>query len=128
MLAALALALAAGASVTGDRPLVLHGECFYPPRIAEAAPEATQVLCDTVAVDARSVDFEQREWKARTRFFGSWEGGVLTVTAMQPRGGRRTDAHGSCRIDRANGHVSMVSCTAVARGRGWLANFRNVSP
>jgi hypothetical protein len=125
----LALALAASQFVPeDDLPLNLHGECFYPPRIAEAVPDATEVLCDTVAVDAGRVDFELREWNAHSRFFGSWEGDIFTVTAIQPRKGRRTEARGSCRIDHLNGRISMVSCTAVARGRGWLANFRNVRP
>jgi hypothetical protein len=129
MMTLLALALAASPFVPADDlPLNLHGECFYPPRIAEALPDATQVTCDTVAVDAGSVDFELREWSAHSRFFGSWEGDTFTVIAFQPRNGRRTDARGSCRIDHLNGRISMVCCTAVARGRGWLANFRHVRP
>lgn len=129
MLALIALALAAHLAVPGDdQPFKLRGECFYPPRIAEVAPDATQVTCDAVAVDAGSVDFELREWNAHSRFFGTWEGDVFTVTAIQPRNGRRTEARGSCRIDRLDGRISMVSCTAVARARGWLANFRAASP
>lgn len=126
MMTLLALALAAGSTAPNDDlPFKLDGECFYPPRIADAAPDATQVMCDTVGADAASVDFELREWDAHSRFFGSWEGDVFTITAIQPRGGTRTRARGSCRLDRLDGRISMVSCTAVARGHGWLANFRN---
>jgi hypothetical protein len=129
MLTLIALALAANPAVPGDDlPFKLRGECFYPPRIAEAAPDATQVTCDAVEVDAGSVDFEVREWNAHSRFYGSWEGDVFTLTALEPRNGRRTEARGSCRIDRLDGRISMISCAAVARGRGWLANFRTVRP
>lgn len=129
MLALIAFLLTAGPALPGDAlPFKLRGECFYPPRIAEAAPNAAQVTCDAVAVDAGSVDFELREWNAHSRFFGAWEGDVFTLTALQPRNGRRTAARGSCRIDRLDGRISMISCTAVARGRGWLANFRTVRP
>jgi hypothetical protein len=128
MLTLLALVLAANQAVPeNDLPLDLKGECFYPPHIAEAAPTAIRVICDTVAVESGRVDFEQREWNAHSRFFGNWQGGVFTVTAVQPRNGRRIEARGTCRIDRANGRISMVSCAAVAGGRGWLANFRNLS-
>lgn len=127
MLSILVLALAASDVVPHDgRPLVLHGECIYPPRIAEAVPDVAEVLCDTVEVSGGAVDFEQREWDAHTRFFGSWQGDILTLTAIQPRNGRRTGAHGSCRIFYADGKISMVSCTAVSRGRDWAANFRHV--
>jgi hypothetical protein len=128
MLTALALALASAAVPNPDRPLILHGECFYPPKIAEKLPDAAQVLCDTVEVSGGTVDFQQRGWGTHWRFFGHWQGGLLTVTAIQPRHGRRTEAQGTCRIDYANDKVSMVSCSAFGGGRGWLANFRNVPP
>jgi hypothetical protein len=75
-------------------------------------------------VNAGGVDFAQREWDAHSRFFGRWQGGVLTVTALQPRNGRQKEARGSCRIDRLDGRISMVSCAVVAGERDWLANFR----
>jgi hypothetical protein len=125
MLSVLALALAAVHAVSGNGPpAVLHGQCFYPPRIAKALPNATRVICDTVEVNAGGVDFVQREWDAHSRFLGRWQGGVLTVTALQPRNGRQKEARGSCRIDRLDGRISMVSCAVVAGGRDWLANFR----
>jgi hypothetical protein len=128
MLTALALALAATAVPDADRPLILHGECIYPPKIAEALPDAIQVICDTVEVSPEGVDFERREWDAHSRFFGNWKGNILRVTAIQPRNERRSAARGSCRIDYANGEISLVSCSAFGRGRGWVANFRNVRP
>jgi len=131
MLTALALALAgtAAAAAPGDgRPHILHGECIYPPKIADALPDAIQVICDTVEVNADGVDFQRRGWDVHSRFFGSWQGDILTVTAIQPRGEKRREAKGSCRIDYANGRVSLVSCSAFGAGRGWLANFRNVPP
>jgi hypothetical protein len=126
MLIAVALALAA-APKAGDPP-ILHGECIYPPKIAEALPDAIQVICDTIEVSADGVDFQRRGWDAHARFFGSWKGNILTVTAIQPRNERRSEANGSCRIDLLNGRISMVSCSAFGHGRGWLANFRNVPP
>lgn len=129
MLTALALALAAGQAIPDDgRPLILHGECIYPPRIAKALPDAVQVICDTVEVSADGIDFKRRGWDAHSRFFGSWHGDILTVNAIQPRSERRGEAEGSCRIDHANGKISLVSCSAFGRGRGWIANFRNVPP
>ena len=126
---ALPLALAAGGALPGlDRPPVLHGECIYPPRIAEALPDAIQVICDTVEVTADGVDFQRRGWDAHSRFFGNWQGGILTVTAIQPRNERRSGARGTCRIDYANGEISLVSCSAFGRGRGWVANIRNERP
>jgi hypothetical protein len=126
---ALPLALAAGGALQGsDRPLALHGECIYPPKIAEALPDAVQVICDTVEVTAGGVDFQRRGWDAHTRFFGNWQGSIMTVTAIQPRNERRAEARGSCRIDYANNEISLVSCSAFGRGRGWVANFRNVRP
>lgn len=127
MITTLALPLALASSPTGD-PLVLHGECIYPPAIAEALPDAVQVICDTVEVTAGGVDFQRRGWDAHTRFFGNWRGAVMTVTAIQPRNERRAEARGSCRIDYANSEISLVSCSAFGRGRGWVANFRNVRP
>jgi hypothetical protein len=126
MLFSLVLALAAASSPAP--PSTLHGECIYPPRIAEALPDAIQVLCDSVEIGPNGVDFRQKQWNAHARFFGSWKGDVLTVTAIQPRNERRTEAKGSCRIDHANAAVSLVSCSAFARGRAWVANFRNVPP
>jgi hypothetical protein len=127
MLPLLALALAAVDVVPDSgRPRVHRGEFLYTPRVAEAVPGATEVLCDTVEVSGGVVDFRQRQWDAHTRFLGRWQGDVLTVTAIQPRNERRSEAHGSCRIDRLNGRISMVSCAAVSRGRDWVANFRHV--
>jgi hypothetical protein len=128
MLTALALTLVAAAVPDGGRPLVLHGECIYPPKIADALPDAIQIICDTVEVSADGVDFQRRGWDAHSRFFGTWRGGILTVSAIQPRGEKRREANGSCRIDYVNGRVSLVSCSAFGGGRGWLANFRNVPP
>lgn len=128
MLTALALVLAAAPGSAGARPLILHGECLYPPKIAEALPGAIQASCDTAVVTADGVDFRHRGWEAHTRFFGTWQGGILTVMAIQPWGEPRAEAKGSCRIDRANGRISLVSCSAFGAGRGWLANFRNVPP
>jgi hypothetical protein len=129
MLLSLVLLLAAHpAAPAHDRAVVLHGECIYPPAIAEKLPDAAQVTCDTVALSGGEIDFRQDGWDAHSRFFGTWNGDVLTVTAIQPRGQRRSDADGECRIDYANGAISMVSCSAFGNGRGWLANFRNVRP
>jgi hypothetical protein len=86
------------------------------------------VICDTVEVSAGGVDFRQGEWDAHSLFLGSWNGDVLTVTAIQPRKMRRARASGQCRIDHANGRISLISCTAFGDGRGWVANFRNVPP
>jgi hypothetical protein len=128
MITALALPLAlASVSPAGD-PLVLHGECIYPPAIAEKLQGTNQVICDTVEVSAGGVDFRQGEWDAHSLFLGSWNGDVLTVTAIQPRKMRRAKASGQCRIDHANGRISLISCTAFGDGRGWVANFRNVPP
>jgi hypothetical protein len=118
--------IALAASLSPAPPATLHGECIYPPRVAEALPNATQVLCDSVEVSPQGVDFRQEQWDAHARFFGSWKGDVLTVTAIQPRNARRVEANGSCRIDYANNRISLVSCSAFGGGRGWLANFRNV--
>jgi hypothetical protein len=107
-------------------PTTLHGECIYPPRVAEALPDATQVLCDSVEVSPQGVDFRQEQWDAHARFLGRWKGDILTVTAIQPRNAPRIEANGSCRIDHANNRISLVSCSAFGGGRGWLANFRNV--
>ena len=126
MLFALALALAA--HPVKPARVVLHGECIYPPAIAEKLPDAAQVACDTVEVSADRVDFRLDGWDAHSRFFGTWQGNLLTVTAIQPRGQRRSEAKGDCRIDYANGEISMVSCSAFGKGRGWLANFRNIRP
>ena len=129
MLFTLALALAAHPAVPAhDRAFVLHGECIYPPALAEKLPDAAQIGCNTVGVSADGVDFRLDGWDAHSRFFGTWNGDVLTVTAIQPRGARRSEARGDCRIDYANGAISMVSCSAFGKGRGWLANFRNVRP
>ena len=118
--------LALAASLAPVPPTTLHGECIYPPRIAEALPDAIQVLCDAVAVSPQGVDFRQGEWNAHTRFFGTWKGDIMTVTAIQSRNERRIEAKGSCRVDHANGAISLISCSAFGGGRGWLANFRNV--
>ena len=120
------LVIALAASLLPAPPAPLHGECIYPPQVAEALPDATQVLCDTVAVSPQGVDFRQEPWNAHARFFGIWKGDILTVTAIQPRNERRIEANGSCRIDYANNRISLVSCSAFGGGRGWLANFRNV--
>jgi hypothetical protein len=124
----LPFAMALAVSLSPAAPATLHGECIYPPRLAEALPDAIQVLCDAVEVSPQGVDFRQEQWNAHARFFGTWKGDFLTVTAIQPRNERRTEAKGSCRIDHANGAISLVSCSAFGGGRGWLANFRNVPP
>jgi hypothetical protein len=121
----LALALVLATSVSPPASLVLHGECIYPPRLAKALPDATQVLCDTVEVSAQGADFAQDQWAAHARFFGTWRGDILTVTAMQPRNERKIEAKGHCRIDHANRRISLISCSAFGGGRGWVANFRN---
>jgi hypothetical protein len=123
----ISFALFLAASFSPASPAALHGECIYPPRIAEALPDAIQVLCDSVEVSSQGVDFRQKQWSAHARFFGSWKGDMLTVTAIQPRNERRTEAKGSCRVDHANGTISLISCSAFGGGRGWVANFRNVS-
>jgi hypothetical protein len=122
----LALALLLAASAAPAAPATLRGECIYPPRLAEALPDAIQLLCDGVGIGPQGVDFRQSEWNAHSRFFGRWDGNILTVTAIQPRNERRIEAKGSCRVDHANGVVSLVSCSAFGGGRSWLANFRNV--
>jgi hypothetical protein len=128
-LLALPLVLAARPALPGhDRPLVLHGECLYPPVLADKLQGATQAICDTVEVTRHGVDFRQGEWNAHSLFLGRWNGDVLTVTEIQPRHGRRSEAKGQCRIDHANGRISFISCTAFGDGRGWVANFRNVPP
>ena len=124
----LTLALYLAASFSTASPAALHGECIYPPRVAEALPDAIQILCDHVEVSPQGVDFRQGEWDAHSRFFGSWQGNILTVTSIQPRNERRIEAKGTCRIDYANNRISLVSCNAFGGGRGWLANFRNVPP
>ena len=124
MLLTLALALAAHSAQPAR--VVLHGECIYPPAIAEKLPDAAQVACNTAEVSADGVDFWLEGWEAHSRFFGTWNGDRLTVTAIQPRGQRRSEASGDCRMDYANGAISMVSCSAFGNGRGWLANFRHV--
>jgi hypothetical protein len=118
--------IALAASLSLAPPATLHGECIYPPRVAEALPDATQVLCDSVEVSPQGVDFRQEQWDAHARFLGRWKGDILTVTAIQPRNAPRIEANGSCRIDHANNRISLVSCSAFGGGRGWLANFRNV--
>jgi hypothetical protein len=122
----IALVLFLATSPAAAAPAALHGECIYPPRIAEALPDAAQVLCNEVEVTPRGVDLRQIAWDAHSRFFGSWKGATLTVTAIQPRNERRIEATGTCRIDHANGRVSLISCSAFGGGRSWLANFRNV--
>lgn len=128
MLAALALplVLAASPSPGHGRPLVLQGECLYPPILADKLQGATQTICDTVELTERGIDFRQGEWNAHSLFLGSWNGDVLTVTAIQPRNTRWSEAKGECRIDHANGRISLISCTAYGDGRGWIANFRHV--
>jgi hypothetical protein len=129
MLTSLALVLAANPiHPAPDRPISLHGECIYPPAIAEKLPDASQVICDTVVISARGIDFRQGEWNAHSRFLGTWKGDVMTVTSIEPRNERPSAAQGQCRIDYANGAISLISCTAFGKGRGWIANFRNVPP
>jgi hypothetical protein len=128
MLTLLALTLAATDAPDGGHRFTLHGECIYPPKLAEALPGAIQLICDTVEVAPNGVDFQRRGWDAHSRFFGRWKGNILTVTAIQPRNERRIEAKGSCRVDYVNGQVSLVSCSAFGGGRGWVANFRNVPP
>ena len=62
------------------------------------------------------------------RFFGTWHGDQLQVSSIQERNRDPIEARGQCRIFFANDGVSMVSCTAIGGGRGWVANFRNVRP
>jgi hypothetical protein len=129
MLTVLAFALATGVTPPApDRPRMLHGECIYPPAVAGKLPDASQVICDVVEVSTHGIDFQQRGWNAHSRFLGSWNGSILTVTAIQPRNTPQTEARGECRIDYANGTISLVSCTAFGGGRGWIANFRNLPP
>jgi hypothetical protein len=129
MLAALALALAADSFVPeDDLPLSFAGECIYPPKVVDAAASDTLVLCDAAVADEQGVEFRQRQWDAGTRFFGEWHGDQLRVTSIRPRAGDAVEARGQCRIYFANDAVSMISCTAIGAGRGWIANFRNVHP
>ena len=129
MLIALALALAANQFVPeDDLPLNLHGECIYPQRIVDAAANDTLLLCDAARADRQGIEFRQSQWNAGTRFFGEWHGDQLKVTSMQGRTGDPFEARGQCRLYFANEDVSMISCTAIGAGRGWVANFRNVRP
>jgi hypothetical protein len=66
MLTLIALTLAAAAPAGGS-PLTLHGECIYPPKLAEALPDAIQLICDTVEVTPNGVDFQRRGWVANFR-------------------------------------------------------------
>jgi hypothetical protein len=129
MLTLLALVLAANPFVPeDDLPLDLHGECIYPPRIVEAAANDTLLLCDAVAADAEGISFRRSQWNYETRFLGEWHGDRLRVTSVQGRTGDPFEARGQCRIYFANDAISMVSCTAIGAGRGWVGNFRNVRP
>jgi hypothetical protein len=125
----LALALAANPFLPeDDLPLDLHGECIYPPRIVEAAANDTLLLCDSVVADTEGIAFRRSQWNFGTRFFGEWHGDRLQVTSIQGRTGDPFEARGQCRIYFANEAISMISCTAIGAGRGWVANFRNVRP
>jgi len=129
MLILLALALASNQFVPeDDLPLRLRGECIYPPRIVDAAANDTLLLCDAALADRQGVQFRQSQWNAGTRFFGEWHGDQLQVTSMRGRTGDAFEARGQCRLYFAKDDISMISCTAIGAGRGWVANFRYVRP
>jgi hypothetical protein len=123
VLPALTLLLASVPFVpASDPPLDLHGECIYPPAVVQAAAGSTFVPCRYMRADAQGVSF--RLSRQSVRFSGTWDGARLDVTAVTDPTGRSADAEGTCRIDYANEAVSLVSCTVLADGRRWLANFR----
>ena len=128
MIPALVLALAAGQFVPErDLPLALHGECIYPAALAQFAPGATPLLCQTVVATEEEVEFRQRQVPGGIHFIGTWHDGQLQLTSMQVRAGKPVDAQGFCKIYFANETISMVTCRADAGGQTYVGNFRKVT-
>lgn len=118
--------LALAQAVVGTTPAATYdGQCIYPPVLGEAGPGEIRVTCSRVATDGTGIDFVDREWDARmVRFSGYWDGNILAVRSVTPRSGATVEARGACRIDKANGAVSVIACTAVTGGRTFVGNFR----
>jgi hypothetical protein len=93
--------------------------------LGDPRPGEVRVSCDRVATDKTGVDFVSRAWDTRMlRFSGEWDGDLLKVRSITPRSGAALQARGVCRVDSANGEVSVIACTAVAGGRSWIGNFK----
>ena len=121
----LALLALAQAAVGDPGQATYHGQCFYPPILGDPRPGEVRILCDQVATDETGVEFVDSTWDVRmVRFAGYWEGNILAVRSVTSRTGATVEARGACRIDRANGKVSVIACTAVTHGRSWIGNFR----
>ncbi|WP_305097712.1 hypothetical protein [Croceibacterium aestuarii] len=117
------LALAQGA--VADVPTSYDGQCIYPPVLGDPRPGEVRLTCSRVITDGAGIDFIDREWDSRMmRFAGVWDGDLLKVRSVTPRTGAALQARGVCRVDYADGAVSVIACTAIAGGRSWIGNFR----
>lgn len=121
--------LLASLSTQDATPLLqLEGACEYPENVREvAARDGTRLwFCEkaTVLHDGNEARFQfDLPVKDTVTFIGTLKGDRMDIVRFASRSRPSRDATGSCKIERANGRIKVIACTAATGGRFHAVNF-----
>jgi hypothetical protein len=131
-------AIIAAASVSGltgasaaDRPswpIELHGRCEYGAQAAKYLDGKNGFArCDTLVIDDRDgavLDFRQQGFGSVVRYEGKLTGDRMAIARVDLPEKPARKATGTCKIQRTDGRIANVTCTAFATGHlTFSANF-----